>query len=288
MNRFRLQRLLHVGFLSAGLAMFLVQSSNLSADSASGSLTSFSFHLTDLDPSDGVTPTLTETRIGSTSSIGFYAEPPKDANGPPIYIQETKSGFKDTSADLGFAGASTTADSVSFFASLSDGFSIFSQANRSAVFDLTPHTEVTFSAVGHAELAHTGAFNAGQVDLTLDAYAADGSPTTSTMASLKEPGIIDKRFTASARNNSSASAHYFIALNGSMSLFNQQLPPPVPEPATYVEMLLGLCIAQWMVSRSSRQRQRHLDKDCARFRDDHTNSAQQRFACLEYDRMDHT
>lgn len=238
-------------------ALLVALPSSASADSAQGSLTSFSYRLTDLDVTDGVTPTLTYVPSlsgtpgeQSFTSLSFSQVIYSAVSGPGSRDGQSGESFANTVADIGFAGASTSATGISYFVSVANGERFDAEAAINQYFDLAPHTQVTFSAVGHAELSRTNAFRLGIVQIILSAGPIFEVPKSYTLVKLDDTGSVDKAFTASARNDGSSTARYFLLLDGNMGLFNDVAgPAPVPEPALYAEMLLGFCLTGcWFVS----------------------------------------
>jgi hypothetical protein len=162
------------------LLLLFGYASGLSAAQAEGSLTSFSFQLEDLDPNDGVTPSLTylnNYRDFASSSVFWDHTPgPNDE----LNVQNQKFGLDHNSrVDLGFAGGHSSMDGGAAFATEVSGVQLSAGGNRTLAFALTQHTKVTFSGEGHARVSDVSGFShvdaSAHIYATLDPQQRDGN-----------------------------------------------------------------------------------------------------------------
>jgi hypothetical protein len=211
----------------------------LSAAQGESSFTSFEFQLEDLDLNDGVTPSL------SSRSAGAYARAYWD-RGPGFDLIDVEEVHPDNSSiNLGFASAhSSMRDAASFgFGGMGQQLSISGTWREE--FELSAHTKVTFSAVVHAQVSNMSGFNSTNVfaDILLQGFFC--YPCESGISVIDEAGSRDGTAVVSLVNTGSSARSGLLLTNAAVNFNNFTPPPNVPEPWTYILMLLGIGMMAW-------------------------------------------
>jgi hypothetical protein len=200
-----------------------------------GRLENFTFTLTDLDLTDGITPSLTLSSYGGppSPSVGYYAN---EFGAPTLYKTLPGPGTVSFSLTAGSASGTMAADSHSGFASALLGnapqkASISAAATAYWGYVLSPNTRLTMTANASIEQysaeGTTQSFlhaNSGYKTLSLDAKIGSRSETLTMLI------------------NSGASENTGNLGWGVYTMVKGPNPLPVPEPASYLMMGAGLAL----------------------------------------------
>ena len=257
--------------LAAALAASTFASADALAD-AGGTVTlgQFSYTLTDLDPNDGISPSLTFlplTGLGDQAAqIKMVYE--SGASAPTLIKQST--GTEPLSLDFrtmsgsatGLSSLATTVLSASAYATEQDMSGSISSSAWSAVQDfvLSPHTELSVIALAHysgalvpvetdylslsADILLHAAGPDGAIDTSFGAIPYNsgyGAPATRIDRSLHVVGAFandnDTPLSGTLRMVAGvdATAFGFVGSGG-----GTVVPPPVPEPASIALLAAGL------------------------------------------------
>jgi len=201
------------------------------------SYTSLAFQLTDLDPTDGVVPSLTWKDGGAFSVVRSHPSPLEDETD----AGDSKLGiFVSTHATLGLSEARTLPDSAFSFISTSGTVGLRAETSINQYFALSAHTKVTASALGHAEFAGTDRFYgkaaSGQLILSFPL-----GEFNSDFVHLEGDGSSNKAMSVSISNTSDGVLSQYgftfytaVQLNGNL---------PVPEPGVLVLLVIGVLTA---------------------------------------------
>ena len=254
----------------AAVALSLCAVSAHATSAATAALTDFHISLTDLDPSDGITPTLTldplarSTVVAGTGTIPWVPSTSWMQQGDSAFGPVSSSGEIDGTGGAGAfagdpfgAGAQVTA-SATGGPSLDIGSGMaFIDGGPSGLreFVLSAQTQVTFSAFATLDWSagNPGGAAYDEVDLDLDdgigghlsmqyltgGYYGDGNGDLA--------GSTSGELWATLSNDSNVSVvvSYYVGVFASASDL-ETLPPPIDEPASAALLLAGLAAVPWI------------------------------------------
>jgi hypothetical protein len=214
---------------------------------ASASYSSLTYQLTDLDASDGIAPVLTWTSGSAASGV---------ETGTSTSQVDSKDGiFPSTEVNLGTIGASSSTDSAAAFAVLTPAITSSAFSLIEGRFRLTPHTEVTFSALGRVEL--NGGRRGDSAKVTLNVFTdsdtyGEGHAIELSSPSDSAPFSATRRLFFSLTNDASDETENKFGARASVI----GIAIPVPEPGAYLFMVAAACIAGWIHRRKENVRYR--------------------------------
>jgi hypothetical protein len=207
------------------------------AETGKASVTSFSYEVSDLDPNDGIAPSLTllpDTGFSQATIFGL-------AGGN--VTSSKPNGFVDTSVDVGVAGAKITANSVSSFVHNAPFKELVRvEAETGFGFMLTPHTQVKFTGMGHVDITDIGAssffFETANIGVFLSETQFDDVTIGTNCSPCQTTGSLDKVLFVTFANDGSTPEQAFVGANA-VGEFDRPIGPPVPEPSEFLLLAFG-------------------------------------------------
>lgn len=237
-------------------ATVLMSSASLAQTSSSASITNVRYELIDLDPTDGVTPSISFTYY---SGVSTFTAPEATGSFTLRDMQESQEPTPSLYSQIGSRGADVVAivEGRSLMASgYTDGpGSYLGGSGQRGTFSLTANTGLRVSA-------HATAFRSGVLDLphlltsnvTMTISATDLFPGSAVAVYTKNANSldgtapsIDEDFVLYFANSASTAIDGMI--DSGVDTYGSVLA--VPEPATYGTMLLGLGLIGALASRRS-------------------------------------
>ncbi|MDY0749073.1 PEP-CTERM sorting domain-containing protein [Paucibacter sp. R3-3] len=258
--------------------------------SASGTLGNVHITLTDLDPNDGINPSLT-INFGSqpflNSAIGSYGPDfEQDAfshlgkNASSTVNDSLQAPLSTSSATM--VGANTVAGITSMLVSGSASsnslgygeFGALAANYTSTNFTLSPHTAITITVdatlnvqttIGYDPVSGTGEFASSHALLVLDGHDIDGILIRSQAY---QPLYVDAAMdaygnftgaqqswagTLSVTYSNTSSQDLLGAFYGELDAGGSSIATPVPEPDSYALLAAGLGVMVWMTRRRKAQ-----------------------------------
>jgi hypothetical protein len=219
-------------------------------------LSDFQFRLIDLDPSDGITPSIDLSAYpGSLVYAGGYFDQGSSVFGPAQISASFESGFLEQASitnDLTNGGSATTLASVSDSTKnyrFAGSTVILGVQDSTALFTLSPHTELVMSGTvdvtaattqvdgftGSAEAFAEFAFSTATTGFNdIDTDFAEVFIGGDSERSLQS----DLSVTLSNTSDASMQGGFYVRLSSNASIL--PIRTPVPEPGNVALMLAGL------------------------------------------------
>jgi hypothetical protein len=221
--------------------------------SASAQISNLTYQLVDLDPNDGILPTITfATSYLGQASTSWYP-----------YASDTSGALGSTGVtwSSGSAATSSGATALSAHSSLSsDWYSRYdADASQYLPFTLSPHTSLLITAAGALDVVPGGATRSSasisftaQLDFLSPGGVKGGTYYDQSYAS--QDGARDYSFSAYLASGATAQ-NGFLQLRAQTSLeLDAPTDPanPVPEPETWGMLLGGLAVVGGLARRRSK------------------------------------
>lgn len=230
-------------------ALAMAATSASQAATSSSSITHFSYSLVDLDPNDGIAPSLSLTSPSYWFATGYYPDGFGSPDPVDILTQAGTSSISTTEGDATSRGDGS-ANVSSVVNATGHPTLLAAHATTQWHFVLTPHTAVVLTGDGsiHGEVTDSVATDA--VSQLFAAYRTTPAAPSETYNS-------DSLYAYYGRDQSRQLSINFssgdVELSGRLGIstdaYGQNISPlPVPEPATYA-MLMGGLLAVAAVSR---------------------------------------
>lgn len=216
---------------------------------ANAQLSGFTFTLIDLDPGDGIAPSLTLTNPSYWIAAAAYP----DSSGPPNTVDIINHPGGASVTDSTGGTTSLYVDTLAFSFTHVSGTSPRFSADTIVQWDfaLTPHTAAVIMGYGSISSLQT-------TDAVVNAYAAVFASYKTNPADLYESYFDDSLYSYRGPQQSKVLNITVIAGNAeldgrlgfSTSTSGQSLAAPVPEPETYAMFLGGMVVVAFARRRS--------------------------------------
>jgi PEP-CTERM motif len=233
----------------AGAFALLPGLASAQATTAHATLSQYGYQLIDLDPNDGIAPSITfntTARGALTAAVAEY--------GQQLYFQGQDSIDGAPASSASSAGGAAveawySASEIGAHGSIGDAGQYMSMAGWNADYTLSANTKLVFT--GHAvATVQPGAFvpdqwSSASIAVIFSAIDDDGSALqpyyarTASNPAIPETANFDEWFTLEIVNASSTA--YSSQMNILVSA-NAEVAAPVPEPATYLMLGTGLLL----------------------------------------------
>ncbi|MES2902221.1 MAG: PEP-CTERM sorting domain-containing protein [Pseudomonadota bacterium] len=269
-----------LGLIAASAMLVLSAAPARAQSSAEAGISNIIIQLSDLDPADGIAPSLTyyNFQFGPIAGWEIYDEHARDLRGDtntastplaPVSISHSRNELPHLRSELAAGIRGATLADTSLFASASTVDTIGANTSSAYLqsqnvwFALSPHTRVTLTAdlsvrSSAGPIAGPGlhAVAYASAAMALFSWSENVSQTAqlyhnAVFGENRGPGW-DRTYSVSVSNNSASGSDYVMGMSVNARTYTSTvIPAPVPEPASMLMLLAGLGILAIHRRRSS-------------------------------------